>query len=174
MVTRSLGLAAAAVVIGSVFSSAVSAEAPASAGSAPVTVVNTPLPVTVTAPLPVTDVSDRTPFQALLCTPGCQGGGTSDQTTKIHVPAGSRLVIEYVSLYCGTLVDYVQIHTIVNGKLESHFPGVPVQSRSGGPFISAQSVRIYADPDTNVTAGQGVPGAFAACDMHLSGYTTTP
>jgi hypothetical protein len=139
-------------------------------------VVNTPLPVTVTAPLPVTEVSDRTPFQALLCTPGCQGGGANDTTTKVQVPAGVRLVIEYISLFCGHVVDFVQINTVANGKLESHFPGVPVQSRSGGPFISAQSVRIYADPGTNVTAGQSVPAgnSLAACDMHLSGYTTTP
>ena len=103
-------------------------------------------------------------------------GGLNDPTRTVHVPAGVRLVIEYVSLYCGQIIDFVEVTTIVNGKLISHFPGVPVQSRSGGPFISAQSVRIYADPGTNVTALQSVPVGYnvAACDMHLSGYTTTP
>ena len=169
---RSLGLAAVAVVIASV-SGSISAAPPDTAGSAPVTVVNTPLPVTVTAPLPVMDVSARTPFQALLCTPGCQGG-TNDPTRTVHVPAGVLLVIEYVSLYCGTVVDFVEVNTVVNGKPIGHFPGVPVQNRPGGPFTSAQSVRLYADPDTNITAGQGGSGAFAACNMQLSGYTTTP
>lgn len=162
---RSLALTAIATAI-AIVSSSYSARILAAAGSAPVTVVNTPLPVM--------DASVRTPFQALLCTPGCQGGGSNDPTTKVHVPANARLVIEYVSVYCGTVINFVEVVTHVGGVEIGHFPGVPAQSRPGGPFISAQTVRIYADPDTDVTARQDVPSTLAACNMQLSGYTTEP
>jgi hypothetical protein len=141
-----------------------------------VTVTNppsNPVPVSIqgsSTPIPVTTTSTQTPFQVLICTPGCQGGGANDPTTKFHVPANARLVIEYVSVYCGTVVNFVEIETTVGGTVIGHFPGIPEQSRPGGPFISAQKVRIYADPDTNVIPRQDVPATLAACNMQLSGY----
>jgi hypothetical protein len=62
----------------------------------------------------------------------------------------------------------------VNRTPIQHFPGVPVEVRSGGPFIAAQTVRIYADPGTTVGASQEVPVGqpLSQCNMQLSGYTT--
>src|SRR4029453_1867361 len=67
-------------------------------------------PIQIVAPLPV-PVTDSTnpadhPFQALLCSPGCQVGGPEpDPTTFVLVPAGTRLVIEYISGFCASPVD---------------------------------------------------------------------
>ena len=147
-------------------------------GAAPVRIVE-PLPV------PVTDSTNPAyhAFQALLCTSGCQVAGPEpDPTTAVHVPTGSRMVIEYISAHCSSpatsTISIVRVDTRVGGVRRSHLPGPPefrvVSSDSGGDtkvYTFGQMVRIYADPDTDVTASVDGVGLGLACSLSLSGHT---
>jgi hypothetical protein len=152
---RTCALAAAAILF---FGS----EALAQGGPA-VTVVNTPLPVTVTNPTtpPSTVNIGNAPAlaaaitQALLGTPLAVtlSPGTAG-AISFPVPAGQRLVIEYVSGICSTFPSIpVGLAVVTNGAANVHListtvlPGLPAQSQQGRAAFG-DVVKIYADPGT--------------------------
>ena len=116
-------------------------------GGPNVTVANTPLPVTVTNPsIP------GTPVAFLLRLPVITG-----TTDTFAVPAGQRLVIEYVSGLCGipgTLTTaFPLIESVTSGGTVAHAITMPSGSIPAiqGNVEFGQLVKIYADPGTNVT-----------------------
>ena len=166
-------------------------------GNAPppfnVNVVNTPLPVTGTinvgnlgdSPLPVRDVDNpaRQPIQANIIEVPPQ----IPNPILFTVPAGKRLVIEYVSAdiqantQCATAPLYA-LRTTTGGVALNHF----FQSEFTGTLGAAaneatrayglsQQTRIYADPNTTVTLDIRT-SAFPSCSfmvndgIHVSGY----
>lgn len=166
-------------------------------GNAPppfnVNVVNTPLPVTGTinvgnlgdSPLPVRDVDNpaRQPIQANIIEVPPQ----IPNPILFTVPAGKRMVIEYVSAdirantQCATAPQYA-LRTTTGGVALNHF----FQSEFTGTLGAAaneatrayglsQQTRIYADPNTTVTLDIRTD-AFPSCafmvndGIHVSGY----
>ena len=169
-------------------------------GNAPpardVIVVNTPLPVTGTVsvsnlgsnPLPVRDVDNpaRQPFQATLEEPP-----VGAPPRVVTVPAGKRLVIEYVSanviagdLQCGAPPRYA-LTTTAAGVAQAHFfyPEFTGNVGSAGNvsrrYGLSQQTRIYADPNTQLALDIGVD-SFPVCSflnlgigesgLHISGH----
>jgi hypothetical protein len=159
-----------------------------------VNVVNTPLPVTGTvsvsnlgdAPLPVRDVDNpaRQPIQANIIEVPPQ----IPNPVLFTVPAGKRLVIEYVSAdiqaansQCVTAPRY-SLRTTTGGVALNHFFHSELTGTLGAAANEAtrayglsQQTRIYADPNTQVTLDI-LTDAFPSCGfmvndgIHVSGY----
>lgn len=100
-----------------------------------------------TSPVPVYNVRDaQTPFQAnFYASPGF-----------IEVPAGKRLVIEYVGIRAhgneGAVYYAPAIETTTGGQTTRHYLGLQFTRAINGYafFESGQTTRLYADPGTSV------------------------
>jgi hypothetical protein len=141
-------------------------------GAAPVTVLNTPLPV-----LDV-DNPARQPFQT-------GGGGRVQEgncpgiSSTFAVPASKRLVIEFASASVVIVaigqIPYVEIQTEV-GSISTSYR-VPL-TRIGAVdtrevFEGSQQMRVYADPETTVYVnfGRSLPCTEVAdFRVSISGY----
>src|SRR5437867_3289252 len=111
---------------------------------------------TTAEPVPVRDVDNaRQPFQevALVVIPASSSSASSTFT----VPAGKRLVIEYVSgnntLFAGQKLRGAFILTYVGGQYQRHYllihHGEPYNN-TNEEFVTAQEMKAYADPGTQV------------------------
>ena len=146
-------------------------QAVAQSGGPQVSIVSPlPLPVDVTNPPPV-------PFQTHLCTFGSPIPNCTDTLT---VPAGKRLVIEYVSGSCisslVTTAHSLHINTHVGGVLSDHraFIQFIAADATLKSYAIAQQTRIYADPGTTVHVGVGgFPISGPTCSVALSGHHVT-
>jgi hypothetical protein len=85
------------------------------------------------------------------------GPGFQSGCTEFPVPAGKRLVIEYVSGHSAISAPYVlaqvAVSTVVGGTQVAHLlptfrTGVDGNGRD--VFVAGQSTRLYADPDSSV------------------------
>lgn len=126
-------------------------------------------------PVPVYQVTDKQPFQwgdTVDFDPTQLGGSVS-----FTVPAGMRLVIEYVSgnagIDIGDLVAF-SVWTTVNGVFTKHEIAPTAVGPAGGfakGYIANQSLVLYADPETVVTVYAGdTLGGRAAMHASISGY----
>jgi hypothetical protein len=116
-----------------------------------VKVVNTPLPVTVTNPsIPGTPV-------AFVLSP------LPEVPNVFPVPAGQRLVIEYISGACNT-GGGITIQLTTGGFIADHFVTIPSGNIPNMQF--GHLVKLYADPGTNVTVF--APGGLV-CHVSFSG-----
>ena len=133
-------------------------------------------PLSIASPLIVRDLDNpaRQPVQkSSFCSAGI-GFGCS--ATIYTVPAGKRLVIEYVSMSANVapgLVGQLLVQTILDGELVSF--GLPLSSPSGigaAGVRVAQALRLYADPGTNVVVVGSRDGLVSSADFlfALSGY----
>jgi hypothetical protein len=134
------------------------------AQSRPVTVTNTPLPVKVTNPA----VPIETPVVFSLANAG----------STFAVPAGKRLVIEYVSGTCLTFPNgSASITATTNGTRLSHqFTSHVINPLpTGTPQVAYATfgdlVKIYADPGTTVSLDGGTD---VCLNLTLSGKLVTP
>lgn len=133
----------------------------------------TPL-YTLAAP-PVENVDENKPFQwsDIVDFDPMQSGGYVFFT----VPAGKRLVIEYVTgnvgIDTGDVVAFY-ISTTVNGVLTKHWLLPTAVGPAGGfakSYIANQSLILYADAETVVTIYAGnTSGGRAAMFASVSGY----
>ena len=171
-------LASAAVLVGTA----------SAAPSIPVTVTNDPahaVPVSVQgaakvagAPDPATAVA-----AAASCPQPCSGTAFADLPIYT-VPAGKRLVIEYVSGFVRLPAGAQAILELVTAVDGTYLGGVkyseqpldhvlgPV-TQAGNSFSVATSLRLYADPGTTVTFHVDVETPIASIDYALariSGY----
>lgn len=157
-----------------------------------VQVVNTPLPVTGTvsvsnlgsSPLPVRDLDNPAfqPFMSalnVLISPGPSG-----TFVKIpfgdKVPAGKRLVIEHVSALIA--VDAGQkvggaLGVTTNGQAVFHsfgftFEGNGFNASNNDRFVTSQSLRLYADPETEIVASidRNASSGVGQGNIIISGY----
>jgi hypothetical protein len=96
------------------------------------------------------------------------------------VPAGKRLVIEYVSGFYllptdATLqpVNSIHIGTVVNNQSYAHYAlahrSTIDTANSRTHYTVGQSLRIYADPGTQVEL-QGIPNNIIVVSITFSGY----
>jgi len=156
------------------FFGATMAILPAFAAAAPapkgVTIVNDE-----NQPVPVYEVINKQPFQwgeTVDFDPTQLGGSVS-----FTVPAGNRLVIEYVSgnagIDIGDLVAF-SVWTTVNRVFTRHEITPTAVGPAGGfakGYIANQSLVLYADPETVVTVYAGdTLGGRAAMHASISGY----
>jgi hypothetical protein len=165
----------------------------------PVTVTNTPLPVTVsgtvsgstsitgTVDVRNVDNPDRQPLQAVICdfgNLGVSGAPTCGSLFQtFSVPAGKRLVIEFLSGSCMMSANIgfnMSFSTTVNGTTAS-MPLLFTRNAFDSRFAGlAQSTRLYADPGTVVGITSSSVGtldgnpAFVQCTVNVSGYLVTP
>ena len=152
-----------------------------------VSVTNTPtvnlapgssVAVTAATPLRVVDVNNGIqPFQKYV---GATNTGTNVHTFSLGtVPAGKRLVIEFVSAHgqvpAGEHVELFHLNTVA-GPFGGATHDLLVQAQpaavSGDAiFRASQQVRIYADPGTTVTAliRTSTLGT-TTCAIAISGY----
>lgn len=131
-------------------------------GAVAVQVTNTPLPTINT------DNPARQPFQYTL-TPG--SATSSSATDSYSVPAGKRLVIEYISAqltqYPASGYGYLYLITTAGGN-QAYYKVVPPISST---VPQNQSLRIYADPGTSVQASvTQSSGTSCGGNLILSGY----
>ena len=110
-----------------------------------VTVVNTPLPVTVTNPL-----IPGTPVAFSLSN---QPGGSP---ASFSVPLGKRLVIEYVSGQCVLGPNpwpAFLVSIVTSGVTNNHAIAIPFNPSVSGASVYqlGHLVKLYADAGTNVT-----------------------
>ena len=144
----------------------------ARAADPPVTVTNTP-----TNPVPVQEVDNfaKHPFQV----------GTTSLTNAFNpagltlavVPAGKRLVVEFISATCsptgagGTVPGPLAIISAPATHYIALTPGNGV-GRAG----VSQMMRLYADPGAKVTLTlfPSTNAATVACSAAISGYLVTP
>jgi hypothetical protein len=133
---------------------------------------------TTTSPVQVRDVGNPTrhAFQTSLC--AHVGSGCAPEPTSFAVPAGQRLVLEYVSGTCGigsTIQFFIPTLLMTVGGVTTFQPlhAVPVLGpQPGSRFDISQQMRAYADPGTSVAFQYEVIGGddIVACDVNLSGY----
>jgi hypothetical protein len=171
-------LVSAAVLLGTV----------SAAPSVPVTVTNDPahaVPVTIQgtqkfagAPDPAAAVT-----AAASCPQPCSGTPFADLPVYT-VPAGKRLVIEYVSGFVRLPVGAQAILEIVTAVDGTYLGGVkfseqPIDhvlapvTQAGNSFSVANSLRLYADPGTTVTFHVDVETPNGTIDyalVRISGY----
>jgi hypothetical protein len=135
-------------------------------------------------PALVRDVDNpgRDPFQIQLPVP--IAAGTNAPNAVFQVPAGKRLVIEYVSAMgnvpVGQRVQFVNVNTFSSGSLVFHYLRATEMGTSsatpGVGYIASEAVRFYADPGTQVRVavnrndGAGT-GTFT---IAVSGYLVAP
>jgi hypothetical protein len=129
-----------------------------------------------TSPVPTRDVDNaaRQPFQAfLLC--GFNGIGFCSDT--FTVPAGKRLVIEFMSgtqaLPTSEKAIWVQINVQNSGTSVAHQFPLTLTSDDGvnASFVGAHQTRLYADPSTTVEMDCLESGmSQGACGASISGY----
>jgi len=112
------------------------------------------------APVIVKDIAELYPFSQRLdiIISGSSGSGT------ISVPAGQRLVIDYISADAGLPVGgsiLFDVATISGGaEVESHLPMVPQGTILGqAVFALSSPVKIYADAGSIVTIAVLAGGA---------------
>jgi len=115
-------------------------------GAPNVNVLNTPLPTREV------DIAREPVNFMFFCGPTSDTG--CNVPTPYKVPAGKRLIIEYVSLAAENLpvgdAAYVSITTIAGGQGAFFFlPPPPLVLH--GSSINSQSVRLYADPLSSVS-----------------------
>ena len=110
-------------------------------GGPNVTVVNTPLPVTVT-----NQAIPGTPVAFLL-----------KESTTFTVPTGQRLVIEYVSAVCGAtapgVFPGVLLTAVTNGVANQFVLATPFTPPNASLWAFGHLVKIYADSGTQVQVG---------------------
>ncbi len=97
------------------------------------------------------------------------GAMPSGLTLTAHVPAGKTLVIEEVSVACldSPTVSDVRLFTTVGGVFAQYtfLPTVLTATE----WITTQTTRIYADPDSAVSLGSGSNTGGANCAISISG-----
>jgi hypothetical protein len=151
----------------------------AAAGSAPVTVVNTPLAVSGSTSVSGTLAIPRAVLVRDVDNPSRHAWQKNFASTNntFDVPAGEQLTIEFASYSCSENSNTPPrpmfasgVTTTAGGVGASHF--LPANfSGPLGPFdgyYGAMAVRIYADPGTTVTVFTEGP-AGSSCDVVLSG-----
>jgi hypothetical protein len=124
---------------------------------------------TKTTPVPTYDARDaQTPFQVSLA------NGAS-----LTVPAGKRLVIEYVGVWAyteaGAIAYAPTLNTQVEGVSRPHTFGLENTGTSSAGnltfFHSGQATRLYADPGTTVSWWtSSYNGPLYGSQATLSGY----
>ena len=110
--------------------------------------------------------------------------GVNAPNATFAVPAGKRLVIEYVSalavLATGQRMMFAQVNTVVAGTLVFHFLKSEsigtATSTAGEGFLSSQMVKLYADPSTEVLVSAIRSDATTAgtVTFAVSGYLVAP
>jgi hypothetical protein len=136
-------------------------------------------PLGITSPLEIRDLDNpaRQPFQATrTCTAVAQVAGCS---FNLAVPAGKRLVLEYVSLLArlpaGQVVAF-DIETTVNDAPVVHrlpfSPPAIDMFNTGSQTSIGQQVRLYADPGTtfSINANRAPSAGGATFIFSISGY----
>ena len=106
--------------------------------------------------------------------------GDAFGSTTISVPAGKRLVIEFITveqtfLLLGQRSRGISLHTVVDGHQGTYHLPVIKQVSVEGSFISiwtaAQQMRVYADaPQFRIEAGQTPQVTNSDADVSVSGY----
>jgi hypothetical protein len=84
----------------------------------------------------------------------------------IDVPAGDRLVIEYVSAYVeDSTADFMTFSTVAGGSTVNHYVTLVQSQDLSSISLGSQAVHFYADPSTQVSvcdSGLGI--------VSVSGY----
>jgi len=120
-----------------------------------VNVVNTPnvnVVNTTASPVPVRDVDNPAsqPFQAKVVVGFADGASTTGDITIATVPAGKRLVIEYLSVFSAMLSHQKVINTLIEQAEQGvHGQNYPFGSNADGTldyWIGSQPIRFYAQP----------------------------
>ena len=143
------------------------------AADPPVTVVNT-----TAQPVPVRDVDNpaRQPFQTSTSSPTNAFNAQGFGLTLITVPAGKRLVIEFVSATCsptgagGVVPNPLRVTTQVDHWFALQ-PGNQI-----GLAVGTHLTSLYADPGTkvNLTVFPTSNAATVICNVAVSGYFIAP
>jgi hypothetical protein len=133
--------------------------------------------VTVSGTVAVID--DGTPVYIVI------GGPPSSTTPSYHVPAGQRLVMEFVSGRCqaqGATLTSANLYVSRGPELQVHY-FVPVlvapssaNGNNGDLYTFSQPTRIYAEPETGVGYFVGDVGSptVLVCDIRVSGRLVAP
>lgn len=118
------------------------------------------------------------PAQAVLAADGpstpvqysALGAMPSGLSLTAHVPAGKTLVIEEVSVACldSPTVSDVRLFTTVGGVF-AQYTFLPT-TLNATEWITTQTTRIYADPDSTVSVGSGSNTGGANCAISLAGH----
>ena len=132
-------------------------------------------PLGVTSPLTIRD-KDNPALQPVQFS-GVQIGGASS-TTILTVPAGKRLVIETVSgnmnILNGQKFLALSVGTTGGGsasQLSHYFTPIFTGTQGSFDFYSFNhSVRIYADPQTNVVLSRNTTSSNVSVSVTISGY----
>ena len=131
-------------------------------------------PLGITSPLTVRN-QDNPAFQPVEAS-GTQIGGASS-TTILTVPAGKRLVIETVSgnmnILNGQKFLALSIGTTGGSasQLSHYFTPIFTGTQGSFDFYSFNhSVRIYADPQTNVVLSRNTTSSNVSVSVTISGY----
>jgi hypothetical protein len=129
-----------------------------------------------TAPVPVFDVAGATrqPFQVSGTTTAVDG--STENSTCTQVPAGKRLVIQYIdgAGFLTTQLWAADISTTVGGTVARHQLLFQTSQTANYPLINSD-VALYADPGTSwcVRVYRGFSGSTTGTiglDWSVSGY----
>jgi hypothetical protein len=111
---------------------------------------------TAASPVPFRDVDNpaRQPFQAQVMGGFADGASTTGDITLTTVPAGKRLVIEYVSIFGAMITDQkmidasVKLHSGFSDEYDFHSYQNAAHTSVAGLdyFVSSGPVRFYSGP----------------------------
>ncbi|HKV56217.1 MAG TPA: hypothetical protein VJN94_16410 [Candidatus Binataceae bacterium] len=129
-------------------------------------------------PVPTQDVDNpaRQPFAASTTVLTNQFNNSGFGLTLTTVPAGKRLVIQFVSAVCeptgagGVVPNPLRLTTSV----DNWFAMTP--GNTTGLAVTSQPTTLYAEPGSNVnlTVFPTTNAATVSCDASISGYLITP
>jgi hypothetical protein len=145
-------------------------------GTTPVSISGTPtVNVDSSAPVQVRDVTVRQPITERAHIVWAITASTGSNV--FTVPAGKRLVIEYVTAHLAITPGYrgvLSVYTMVDGVLRPWW--IPL--RSQGTFLmqdffeTSELVRIHGDPGTSVSVKINLndDGSDGTCEVTFQGY----
>ena len=122
------------------------------------------------------DEPARAPFQASVTL-----SWTGTNFASIAIPAGKRLVIDYVSFNGAAQTNgaYIQPYVVINsgltaGGTSNYYYGISQSTVAPGQFTSSQQVTLYSDTLSVSLAFAGYNPTFFTMIANISGHLINP
>jgi len=130
-------------------------------------------------PAAAVDTTTYVPFAAGIV---CKNVSNFACGGSLLLPANRRTVLEYLSVTCTNLTTGARLYSLsigvtTNGVTTAHFIELPLAASIGlaaGSTVAGQVVRLYADPNSQITVSADVLASPVSCTFFVSGQQSPP
>ena len=125
-------------------------------------------------PAAAIDTTDYVPFAAEVI---CKNVSNFACGGSLVLAANRKTVLEYVSVTCTNITPGARLYSLsfgvtTNGLQAAHFVQLPVAASIGvaaGSTVTGQVVRLYPDPNSQITVSADVLASPVSCTFFFSG-----